>query len=196
MKRGMSYRHQEKEEDVLDMVPEKGWRDRTSVVSTLPSDIKRDFIEVRKRFGLDIANLILLTYREWGPKTARALARRILSFPSFEDLISFLEKKFELFNERSRKILSELIYSYQYNYNFSKLLDIISKHEKNCPNLREMSTKIFHCFASKGMFYYPECIVSYVMVKQGCRKGYNQRCKNTIKSMKNLHTCLVGDENT
>lgn len=178
------------EEEELHLVPERGWWERTSIVSTIPPEIREEFYEIRKKFGLDVANLVLLTYRKWGAKTAKFLAQKIKAFSSFEELIAFLEKKFELFDAKSRKILSGLIFSYQYNFNFERLLSVLDNYEEKCPGVRALATSLFHCFASRGLFYYPDCIVVYALVKLGCRTSYGQRCRNTVAAMEKIVECF------
>ena len=178
-------------DEYIEYLPERNWKERYGQVSLIPREIRAEYYEIRRRFGIDVANLVLLMYRKWGARPARALASKILSFDSFDSLIRFLKTKIQLFDAKSRKILANLIYSYEYNFHFEKLLKLIAKEEKSCPGLRTKATALFHCLASRGLFYNEECLISYVKYELGCG-GSIQKCKSTTEAIRRVETCIGG----
>lgn len=173
-------------DDDAELVPERNWQERASpilFVPGVPHDIVREYLTIKNRFGVDIANLVLYAYKKWGRKVARTLAYRILQFDTFEEAIKFLESKISLFDEKSKKILSGLIYSFKYSNYFDKLLKMLPDAEKECPGTWDLSVNIFHTLARRGLFYSPECIVSYVKVRLGCAEKVKSKCKSVVRNI-------------
>lgn len=150
-------------------VPERDWWKRTYPVEVLPKPIASEFHAVRRRFGIDIANLVLFVYKTWGASIAKVLARRILMFENHEELFKFLVSKIDLFDERSRKILSSMLQVYRYAHYFDELISIASELEKRCPGVRDKSLKLYHQLVVKGYFYTPDCVALYSVYILGCR---------------------------
>lgn len=169
-------------------VPERNWRDRASPILFIPGvphDIIHEYLEVKKRFGIDIANLVLFTYKQWGRRVAKNLANKILRFDSFDELVRFLESKINMFDTKSKKVLSGLIYSFKYSYFFDTLLSIVNNNVHDCPTARDIAIKVFHCLASKGLFYSPDCIVEYAVIRARCRDNGRVRakCRSVTKNI-------------
>lgn len=161
------------------IVPEWNFWERSSFVSTLPNPIKKYFFLVKEKFGMDIANLILVVYNEWGREVAIPFAKRILSFDSFDDLIRFLQSRSKKIGD-GKELLNDLIFSYQYSFYLNEL---IKQKQRMCKNGdKELATKIFHLFASLGLFYPPLCIVQIAEVESGCRSDVAKRCKNVYNT--------------
>lgn len=175
-------------EEEVEYVPERDYWKRTHPVDMIPSDIKREFHSVRRKFGMDIANIVLFAYREWGVDVARSLAKKILSFDSHDELYRFLSSKIDLFDERSRKILSYLMQVYKYTHYVDELNQIISELESKCPGVRDKAFSLYHALALNGYYYTPDCIVLYVLQVLNCRETYvvNQRCKNVFDNIRKL----------
>lgn len=163
------------------IVPERGWWKRAYPVET---PIEREYRIIKKRFGSDIGNLVVLSYKEWGVEAARLLSRRILSFSSHEELFKYLVSKVDMFDEKSRKMLSSAIRAYMYNYYFEAVLEKSSEYESTCPGLRDAAIALFQTLSSLGYFYMPDCIVSYAMIFiVKCRDTQDTRCKSTHSSI-------------
>ena len=172
--------------DDVKFVPERNWRERASpifFVPGVPHDIAREYLSIKKRFGIDIANLVLYAYKTWGKKVARTLAYRILQFESFEEAIKYLESKMSLFDKKSRRLLSSLIYTFKFNYYFEELLKLLPPLEEKCPGVWDLSVSIFHRLAKRGLFYSPDCITNYVLIKKGCEDKLKSKCKGIVKNI-------------
>ena len=166
-------------DDELQLVPDKKWWDQASVVSTIPPDIARLYFEIKKKFGIDIANVVYFARKAWGPSVARVIANRILKMTSFEEVIRYLEQKASMLDEESRMLIASLIYNFKYTHYFDLLLKEIEKAEKSnrdCPKLRLVATTVFHILAREGLFYAPDCIVAIVQ-STICNGSVEKRCK-------------------
>lgn len=182
----MTTRNEADVEEEVEYVPEKNWRERTSpllFIPGVPKEILSEFMEIKKRFGIDIANLVLFAYKTWGRRVAHVLANNILQFGSFEEVIKYLESKVSLFDVNSRKVLSGLIHMYKYNYYFNELLRIVENHEHTCPGIKILAIAIYHRLAGRGVFYSPDCIVNYAGVHLGCMNRIKSTCKSVVKSI-------------
>jgi len=166
-----------------ELVPEREWWKRTKPVLTIgiPQELRDYFFEIKRRFGLDIANLILIMYKT-SPAVAMALARRILEYDSFEDLMLFLEGKIEMFDQKSRSILANVIFRFKYNYYLERLRHAV---ENEPEDIRMDAVRLFNRLASIGVFFDPVCIVQYVHWK---RKGGSppKRCRAAIRQIQML----------
>ena len=161
-------------------VPERNWRERTYPVPFIrgvPKDIIHQYILIKRKYGVELANLIVFAYRTWGKRVARSLANKILSFDSFEDVIRFLEKKATLFDVESRKRIANIIYTFRYGYYFDRVVELSRAKESSCKGVWHYSVKLFHFLARRGIFLHPECIVSYSMEKLGCVDKIPPRCR-------------------
>ena len=161
-----------------ELVPEKNFWDRTSPVSTLPRPISKYFIQVKHKFGIDIANLVIFAYREWGKDVAVMFAKKVLEFESFEELVRFLQARAKRIGE-GREILNNMIYNFQYSHYLNQLLEI---REKICSDSWELSTRIFHMMAGIGLFYSPECIGKIAEYEVGCRKTIPRKCERAFET--------------
>lgn len=166
-------------------VPERDWWKRTYPTVLIPKPIVGEYHEIRKRFGIDIANLVLLAYREWGRDVAKSLARRILAFRDHEELFRFLVSRIDLFDERSRRILSSTLQVYRYNHYVDELIFIASERERECPGVREKSLSLYHQLAIRGHFYTPDCVVLYSVRMLGCKDVSlsDPRCKRVFENL-------------
>lgn len=167
-----------------ELVPEKNFWDRTSPVSTLPKAVSRYFIEVKQKFGIDVANLVLFAYREWGKDVAIVFARKILEFNSFEELIRFLQARAKRIGE-GREILNNMIYSFQYTY---YLNEMVSVKDDLCEKARDLAIRIFHSMAGIGLFYSPDCIGKIAEYKVGCRNSIPKRCERAFDTYSKLES--------
>lgn len=176
----------EEVKEEVDYVPEREWWKRTHPIEVLPKQIAGEFHAVRKKFGMDIANLVLFVYNEWGPDVAKALAKRILMFDNHGELFRFLVSKIDLFDERSRTVLSALLHMYKYRYYIDELFSIVSNYEKTCPGLRDKSLALFHFLAVRGHYYTPECIVFYSMHVLKCKDVSESRCRKVFEHIERM----------
>ncbi|MEM1810220.1 MAG: hypothetical protein QW324_05105 [Thermofilaceae archaeon] len=172
--------------DEVDMVPEKAWWRRTAPISMLPREIEYWFQEVRRRFGIDVANMVLSAYRRWGPAVAQNLARRILSFESADELFSFLVSKIDLLDERSREVLAALIHQYKYVARMEKLQRIARVHERTCPGVTDAAIRLYHALAVRGIFHSEECIVSYALLTLNCSAVAPPNCADVFEKLSQL----------
>lgn len=173
---------EEFQEEEIEYAPEREWWKRTYPIDILPKPIAGEFHAIRRKFGIDIANLVLFVYKIWGSDVSKALARRILSFDDHESLYSFLVSKIDLFDERSRKILSTMIHVYKYTHYVDELIKLASEYEKECPGVRDEALDLYHSLALRGHYYTPDCIVIYVMRVKGCVNipSADPRCRNVF----------------
>jgi len=167
----------------LEMVPERDFWSRSILHSMVPRPIAGHFFQVKERFGMDVANLVLYAYREWGEDVAVALARKILSFGSFGELIQFLEERARMLPEEGRGAVNSLLFSYLYSHHFSKVLE---ERERACEPARKLAAEVFHTLASVGLFYTPHCVVQVAEVEAGCRKRVSKRCLKTYEAYTRL----------
>lgn len=142
--------------------PERGYRERTRVIRLLPPYV----IEVRKRFGVDIANIVLFVKKTWGDATARALARRILQYTSVHEVIRELERKVSLLDPDSRRILSELVFRIKYNTYLDSLVSKL-RGEDEC--VQREALRYFHKHARDGVFYAPSHVIA--RARKACASG-------------------------
>jgi len=180
-------------EDTNDVyMPERNWRDRVSpmLVIGIPQEIYRDIQLIRKKFGIDIANIVLFTYNSWGSRTAKLLIRKINMFDSLDDLLRFLEEKVSMFDEKSRAILSNLILRIKMNRYFDELIEIARKQEEVCPGVYDLSVKIFHESIARGQFHSPECIVD-IAVSIKCKKKLKSICTSVMEAIKPVVESLL-----
>jgi len=180
----------------IEMVPERNWRSRAEpmLVVGIPREIYKDVQLIKKRFGIDIANIVILSYRSWGPKAAKLLIRNINKFNSLDDLLRFLEAKVSMFDERSRAIISSLLMRIKTNRYFDEVVELASEQEELCPGTLDLAVKAFHYLASRGQFHSPECIVD-VVVSVKCGKKVKSVCTLAAKSVKPVvESILVGDQ--
>lgn len=177
-----------REEEEVEYVPERDWWKRTHPVEILPKQIAGEFHLVKKRFGIDIANLVLFVYKTWGADVAKTLAKRILMFESHEDLFRFLVSKIDLFDERSRRILSTMLQVYKYTHHVDELFDLVAEYEKKCPGLRDKSLALYHLLAIRGHFYTPDCIVLYSIRVLGCKdvSPTDPRCQKVFEHIERM----------
>jgi len=157
----------------LEMIPERDFWSRSILHSMVPRPIAGYFFQVKDRFGMDIANLVLHAYREWGEDVAVALARKILRFGSFEELVGFLEERAKMLPEEGRGPVNSLLFSYLYSHNFAKVLE---ERERACEPARKLAAEVFHTLASIGVFYTPQCVVQVAEVEAGCRGKVARKC--------------------
>jgi hypothetical protein len=173
---------EERDEEEYQMVPERDFWERTSPLSLVPKPIAKYFFMVKERFGMDIANLVIFAYKEWGKDVAIPFAKKLLEFNSFDELIRFLQKRAKRIGE-GRELLNNLIFSFQYSRN----LEMLIEEKKNaCEKARDLATNIFHLFASVGLFYAPQCIVQIAEYEAGCREKIAKRCKRAYTVYKKL----------
>lgn len=173
-----------RESDERDWVAEKNWRKRTEILRHypgVPKEVSREFFEIKRAFGIDIANLVIRVHSLWGPKVAKTFAKTILGFNSFEDLIQFLEKKIDMFSDESRERISSMIRVYRYRTWMEKLREYCKSFEANCRGVTDLSLKIYHALAVHGYFYKPECIVRYAMFELKCVDDPTERCRDIFQ---------------
>jgi len=167
--------------------PEKGWKDRTApimYVPGLPQEFVSDFLEIKRRFGIDIANIIIFTYRKHGPRVTSLLIKRMKRFDSFDELLEFLESKISMFDAESRKILNAKITEIKIMYYFKKLLNELD--ERKCQGTeRETIIQVFHELVKRGIFYSPDCIINVVEAKLH-NKSIKTGCKQVYKTINEL----------
>ena len=168
--------------DELEMVPERDFWSRAVPHTLVPKPIAGYFFKVRDRLGMDMANLVLFAYREWGAEVAAALARRMLEFDSFEALLRFLEEKASKLGE-GRELVSSLLFSYWYTHYFGKVQE---ERGKACGPARDLAMEVFHRLASIGVFYTPPCIVQIAEVEAGCRERVSKRCRRAYDTYAKL----------
>ena len=169
------------------MMPERNWRERYGFVlyvPGLPSDLAWRYIQIKKRFGTDIANLVIFTYRKWGKRVALELSRRILSFNNFEELIDYIRSNAAILDENSMRVINQLLYRYKYEYALNQVAERARKLEDQCPGIWDTAVGIFHRLAQAGSFYNPECILDYAKVKLGCAGDVRKPCQSVVKVIK------------
>jgi len=166
----------------LEMVPERDFWSRAVPHTIVPKPVAGYFHKVREKLGMDMANLVLFAYKEWGAQVAAALARRMLGFNSFEELLRFLEEKAKKFGE-GRELVSSLLFSYWYTHYFVKVQE---EREKACEPARDLAVEVFHRLVSIGVFYTPPCIVQIAEVEAGCRERVTKRCRRAYDTYAKL----------
>jgi len=181
-------------EDVNDiyMVPERNWRSRASpmLVVGVPQEIYRDIQIIRRKFGIDIANIVILTYNTWGARAAKLLIKNINRFNTLDDLIRFLESKISMFDEKSKAILSSLVMRIKINRSFDELIELAEKEEEACPGVYDLAVKLFHELANRGQLHSPECIVN-VVASIKCSKKIKSICTLAAKAIKPIAESLM-----
>lgn len=147
---------------------ERDWWKRASVISTLPKPIAHEFLETKKKFGSDIANLILLLYNSYGPAVAKRLYNNIIVKEDLNEVLKEVEKQLDKFDARSRRILSNYILSIEYTSSIELIQEISRNYEKEYPGLLMKSISVFQELFKRGLYFSPNCIVAYTI-----RKYYN-----------------------
>jgi len=173
-------------EDANDIyVPERNWRNRASpmMVVGIPQEIYREVQIIRRRFGIDVVNIVLLTYNSWGSRTAKLLIRKISKFNTLDELLCFLEERISMFDEKSRAILANLMLRIKTNKYFDELIEIARKQEEYCSGVYDLAVKIFHELVARGQFHSPECIVDVAMALK-CRKKPKSICASVAEAIK------------
>ena len=174
--------------DWPEMVPERNWRERAGVIRYLPGvphDIYSEYKELRRRFGIEVANLVLYAYKTWSKVVAKSLAYKMLQFYEFDEMIAYLEEKVSLFDDEGRKLLSSLIYKFRYSYWFERLLNELSKKRKDECNIREVALEAYHKMARRGIFIAPQCIVQYAKLKV-CNQQPRKICERVIEKIEKV----------
>lgn len=173
------------DDDVETVVPERDFWKRSYFLSNLPQDIAKSYLEIKRRFGIDVANLILLAYKYWGSRVAKTLSNRIISMGSLKDVLNFLEEKSRLFDARGRKILAELIYSFKYNNGVDEILSIVSEREQRCPSIKNTAISIYHSLVSMGYFPPTRCLVEYAEKIEGCG-SVSSSCEQVVEKIEEV----------
>lgn len=180
------------EADDDDLVPERNWRDRAYPISMIPSEIRRVYYEIKAKYGTNIANLVYVAYMSWGAAVARAVAAKILSFQSADDVLRFLQARSEMFNEESKRALASMIFLMKYDDGFEELIKMAKDVEEVCHGAADASLKVYHELAKKGYFFSPECVVNYVMVAMNCTSTIKRTCAQAVEEIKMLVPNLQG----
>ena len=167
-----------------EFVPERDlWKRSGPIAVGIPHQLKDYYFEIKSRYGIDIANLVLFAYHEWGLDAARSFARKLLAIDSFDNLIKFLEKRAKRFGD-GRDTVSTLIYMYTYSKYFN---DVLEKAERSkCPGAREKAVQYYHSLARNGLFFPPDCIVLVAEMDSGCRNSVPKRCIRTSEAIRKL----------
>jgi len=164
------------EADELEVVPERNFWDRSFPVSLIPKSIAKYFFQVKEKFGLDIANLVLFIYKDQGKEVATAFANKVLEFNSFEQLMRFLEARTKRLGN-GRELVNSLLFTYRYSYYFN---EISAKLKNACSEAKDKAVEIFNTFVSYGYFYAPTCIIQIAEVESGCKNDVAKRCKSAF----------------
>jgi len=169
--------------DELEMVPEKNfWERSRPVLPVLPRGLKRLYVEVERRFGREIASLVIMAYREWGDMVARRVAEKLLSFDSFDDLVEHLKSRAWKLGF-GREIVSSLLYSYQFSHLFDELME---ERKHACPEARKEMMRLFQFFVERGQFYSATCIRAIAEYNVGCADRVPYNCKSAYRAYREL----------
>ena len=161
-----------------DFVAERNWWQRASVVSTLPRPIVREFLDIKRRFGTELANLLLYLYREYGTAVARRFYRRLADKESLVDALAEVERYLGRFEPESRRALANYIIYVLYSSGVEAIHDVASAYAGRYPGLAERATRAFQELFRRGQYFSPECVVAYVIRRYyggadapSCRRG-------------------------
>lgn len=146
-----------------DFVAERNWWQRASIVSTLPRPIAREFLDIKRRFGTELANLLLYLYREYGTAVARRFYRRLAEKESLVDALAEAERYLDRFEPESRRELANYILYVLYSSGVEKIHELAAGYAGRYPGLAERAARAFQELFRRGQYFSPECVVAYVV---------------------------------
>ena len=74
----------------------------------------REFLDLRRRFGMEIANLLLALYNRYGTAVARRFYRRVADKDDLLDVLSVVESYLDRFEPEARRTLANYVLSILY----------------------------------------------------------------------------------
>jgi len=164
------------------LMPSRNWREHYSIISTLPQPIREPYNAIRRRFGIEIANIVLSAYKRWGPRVAQALAQRILEFNDLREVLDYLRKRIEVMDERSRREFSSIAYMVMYNYHFDQLISRLKS--MGVPRrIYITAIRLFHSLARHGLLYDPSCIIAVALYVCGQKDRVPKRCSHVASAL-------------
>lgn len=172
-----------------DMVPERDWWKRAYPVSNIPEEIRSEYLQIKKLYGSSIAAIVYRMYWRWGPRAAKELARRILSFESADKVYEYLLEKIRLFDDKSRKLLASTVFLMKYEDDFERVKELSEAVERKldgCRGLRDAALKVLHELAMRSIFYSPRCIVEYALMQLNCAAKPTKMCRETVEQIDNV----------
>ena len=167
--------------DDLEMVPGRGFWDRSYPVVSIPKKLHAYYLRLKSKFGREIADLILAVYKADGERVALLIANKMLTFNNTPELLSYLSKQVKKLRGIERTQLIDLIYRYQYGYYFQELLNRLE--ENSCEEARDLAISIFHSLASKGLFFPTSCIINAAN-HEICGENLLPSCRRTLSEYK------------
>jgi len=166
-----------------DLEPGRDRWSRSAPHSTLPPEISQLYWEIRHKFGIVLANLVLFAYQEWGPRVARELAREILKYDDFEEVILELEDRVRRLGP-GREAVARIIWNLKYQKYFEELSRL---RDQACR--WDIATELFHSLAQIGYFFPPKCIVNVANYLARC-EGLKKECARVCDAIREI----IGDE--
>ena len=146
-----------------DIVVERDWWKRASVISTIPRPIVREFLDLRRRFGMEIANLLLALYNRYGTAVARRFYRRVADKDDLLDVLSVVESYLDRFEPEARRTLANYVLSILYESGVELIHEISRGYGDRYPGLTERAVRLFQELFRRGQYFSPACVVAYVI---------------------------------
>ena len=162
----------------LELIPERDFWSRAWFVSLIPRPIRREYYAVKDRFGPDMANIVLFVYREYGSRAAKLLARRMLEFNSYDELVRFLYRRALRLGE-GRELVARMIELYVYSNAAHGLAD---EYSKACPEARGVMKDVFVGLVGMGLYASVKCVRAIAEWIAKCRDALPEKCKRIAEA--------------
>lgn len=144
----------------------------------VPREILDQYLAIRRKFGPEIADVVVEVFKREGASVARTVAKRMLEADSFEELIASVMKKIDVLAPGAREAIANIVYSYQYSYYLRWLLRTLDA--EGCVEGREPALAVFRELAKAGIFFSPDCFVKVFCLGEYSAKCYNF-CRATVE---------------
>lgn len=134
----------------------------------LPPRLRAKYVQILNKFGRDIANLVIFTYKEYGAQLANTVADKILSFNDFKSLFNFLMSNVSKLYI-GRKEVATMIIRFKFNYYHEQLLDKLKRI--NDEEVKKLAVDVFLTCSRVGAIPSPICAIEVARYLRKAIKG-------------------------